>query len=159
MIRGYSLCLCLAAFLAVGAAPVARHVSAALDPSGAEKTEAVAPETLPPLLRGITLTEEQKAKVRDIVQSQLPAAQENLKRMLAIQQEMGRRILSPGSVEENQLESLLEQVLFLQNQLARQNLRTTLEIRSLLTPEQLAEGAKYREKLKDQRKGAEGKKK
>jgi len=147
--RGYFSCVVAALFAAaLGAVPV--YGGAAPESGGPEKMERANPESTLPLLRGVTLTDEQKTKVGEILQSQRPAAQETLKRILAIQNELGNRILYPGKLEEDQLAPLLEQVLFLRNQLARQNFRTTLEIRNLLTPEQLAQGAEYRERMKTQ---------
>jgi Spy/CpxP family protein refolding chaperone len=131
----------------------------AMEPGGGAKMEGTPSDTaLPLLLRGVNLTEEQKTKVREIMQSQRAPLAETYNRMRAAQAELGSRLLSAENLDESQLTSLLEQTLFMQNQLSRQSFRTTLEIRNLLTPEQLAQGAKYREQLKTQQKGSPEKK-
>jgi Spy/CpxP family protein refolding chaperone len=147
--RGYSSLVLAGLFTGV-LGGVSVYGGAAPETGSPEKVEAPSPENTLPLLRGVTLSDEQKTKVREILQSQRPAAQETLKRMLGVQYELGNRILYPGKLDEEQLAPLLEQLLFLQNQIQRQNFRTTLEIRNLLTPEQLAQGAEYRDRMKAQ---------
>jgi len=146
--RGYLTCV-LAALFAGILVTVSVYGGAVPETGSAEKMEG-GPENTLPILRGITLSEEQKTKVREILQGQRPVAQEAVKRMLAIQQELGNRILYPGKLDEDQLAPLLEQLLFVQNQIQRQNFRATLEVRNLLTPAQLAQGAEYRERMKAQ---------
>ena len=148
--KTYFSCL-VAVLVAAALGGVSAYGGAAPESEGPEKVEGAKPETMPPFLRGVTLTEEQKTKVREILQSQRPVPQETLKRMRAIQHELGNRIFYPGKLDEDQLASLFEQSLFLQNQFARQNFRTTLEIRNLLSPEQMAQGAEHREQMKAQR--------
>lgn len=147
--RSYFSCV-VAALFAAALGAVSVYGGAAPESGVPEKMERANPESTVQILRGVTLSDEQKTKVREILQSQRPATQETLKRMLAIQNELGNRLLFPGKLEEDQLSPLLEQLLFLQNQVQRQNFRTILEIRNLLTPEQLAQGAEYRERMKTQ---------
>ena len=147
--KTYFSCL-VAVLVAAALGGVSVYGGAAPESEGPEKIEETKPETMPPFLRGVTLTEEQKTKVHEILQSQRPAAQDTLKRILAIRNELGNRILYPGKLDEDQLAPLLEQLLFLQNQIQRQNFRTMLEIRNLLTPEQMAQGVEYRERMKAQ---------
>ena len=147
--KTYFSCL-VAVLVAAALGGVSAYGGAAPESEGPEKIEETKPETMPPFLRGVTLTEEQKTKVHEILQSQRSAAQDTLKRILAIRNELGNRILYPGKLDEDQLAPLLEQLLFLQNQIQRQNFRTMLEIRNLLTPEQMAQGVEYRERMKAQ---------
>jgi Spy/CpxP family protein refolding chaperone len=147
--KTYFSCL-VAVLVAAALGGVSVYGGAAPESEGPEKIEETKPETMPPFLRGVTLTEEQKTKVHEILQSQRPAAQDTMKRILAIRNELGNRILYPGKLDEDQLAPLLEQLLFLQNQIQRQNFRTMLEIRNLLTAEQMAQGVEYRERMKAQ---------
>ncbi|MGH7848383.1 MAG: Spy/CpxP family protein refolding chaperone [Candidatus Binatia bacterium] len=134
------------------------QVDPGMEPGGEAKTEGTPSGAgLRALLRGVNLTGEQKTKMQEILQSQRSGLQDTYNRMRATQNEIGKRLLSAENLDESQLTTLLEQTLFLQNQLARRSFRTMLDIRNLLTAEQLAQGAKYREQLKAQQKGSEEK--
>ena len=67
--------------------------------------------------------------------------------MRSIQSDMETKLLSAENLEETDLTAQIQQLSQLRNQLADENLKITLEIRKLLTPEQLAQAAQSREQM------------
>jgi Spy/CpxP family protein refolding chaperone len=101
----------------------------------------------PMLLRGVDLTDTQKAQVNEIMASHRSAIRDLLAEMRTVQSDIESKLLSAEYVEETDLTSQIQQLSQLRNQLADENLKITLEIRKLLTPEQLAQAARYREQM------------
>jgi protein CpxP len=102
---------------------------------------------LPMLLRGVELTADQKTQVREIMANHRSSFRELLGQLRSVQNEIENKILSPENVEVADLTAQIQQLSQLQNQLADENLKVTLEIRKLLTPEQLARAAQHKEQL------------
>jgi periplasmic protein CpxP/Spy len=101
----------------------------------------------PMLLRGVDLTDTQKDQVKEIVTSHRSTVRDQLTQMRSIQSDMETKLLSAENLEETDLTAQIQQLSQLRNQLADENLKITLEIRKLLTPEQLAQAAQSREQM------------
>ena len=99
----------------------------------------------PLFLRGVDLTADQKTQVQQIMGSHREVFRGLLDQLRSVHTEIESKLLSAGNVEEADLTVPIQQLSQLQNQLADENLKVTLEIRKLLTPEQLAQAAQYRE--------------
>jgi Spy/CpxP family protein refolding chaperone len=102
---------------------------------------------LPMLLRGVELTADQKTQVRDIMANHRASFRELLGQLRSVQNEIENKILSPDNVEAADLTAQIQQLSQLHSQLADENLKVTLEIRKLLTPEQLAQAAQHKEQM------------
>jgi Spy/CpxP family protein refolding chaperone len=98
-------------------------------------------------LRGANLTADQRSQVQQIIASHRPTFQELFGRLRAAQQELSNRLFSTGGLQEADLAPQVRQISLLRNQIAEENLRVALEIRSVLTPDQLAKAAQLRERM------------
>ena len=102
---------------------------------------------LPLLLRGIGLTAEQKAQVQKIVAGHHPTFRELSGQLRAAQEELASKLFAPGELQEGDLLPQLQRVAHLRNQLTQEGLKVVLEIRSVLTPEQLAKAERIKERM------------
>ena len=93
---------------------------------------------LPLLLRGANLTNDQKAQVKQIMANHRATFQSLFTQLRAAQDQMSNKLLSPGVVRDSDLAPQTQQIAQLRNQLADEGLRVVLEIRNLLTADQLA---------------------
>lgn len=112
--------------------------SAALDGTGI---------ALPLLLRGANLTPDQKAQVRQIMADHRATFRDLFRRLRAAQDQMANKIFSTEKLEQADLEPQAQQIAQVRNQLAEAGLRVVLEIRSILTPEQLAKASQLKSQM------------
>jgi Spy/CpxP family protein refolding chaperone len=98
-------------------------------------------------LRGVTLTDAQKDQIRGIEQAGWTQAKAGFEQMRGVHEQLMQRLLSPGSVSEADLAPLVQQEAQLRAQLDQQRLARELEIRQVLTPQQLAEAASKHQQL------------
>lgn len=103
--------------------------------------------TLPLLLRGANLTADQKTQVKQIVGNHRAAFQTLFSQLRAAQDQISGKLLSTEAVGEADLAPQLQQISTLRGQLAEEGLRVALEIRNLLTPDQLASAAQFRTQM------------
>lgn len=102
---------------------------------------------LPFLLRGVNLTAEQHARIQQIMANQHGAFRELFDQMGAVQEKLADKLFTPGRLQESDLSQLTQQLSQLRNQLAQEGLRVMLEVRGVLTPEQLAKAAELRQQM------------
>lgn len=98
-------------------------------------------------LRGVTLTDAQKEQVKSIEQAGWAQAKAGFEQMRGVHEQVMQRLLSPGSVSEADLAPLVQQEEQLRAQLDQQRLARALEIRQVLTPQQLAEAASKHQQM------------
>lgn len=103
--------------------------------------------TLPLLLRGANLTADQKTQVQQIVRSHRPTFQTLFSQLRSAQDQLSSKLLSAGAVSESDLAPQLQQISTLRSQLAEEGLRVALEIRNILTPDQLARAAQFKTQM------------
>ena len=101
----------------------------------------------PMLLRRLGLTPDQSRQVRDIMEKHRPKFQALFTEVRAANEAMASRLFSPGTVTAAELDPSIRQVASLREQLVREGANVALEIRTVLTPEQLAKAADIRQKL------------
>jgi Spy/CpxP family protein refolding chaperone len=107
--------------------------------------------TLPVLLRGANLTADQKTQVQQIMSNHRAAFQSLFSQLRAAQDQISSTLLSAGPVGESDVAPQLQQVSALRSQLAEEGLRVTLEIRNILTPDQLARAAQLKTQMQSLR--------
>jgi Spy/CpxP family protein refolding chaperone len=90
-------------------------------------------------LRGINLSDEQKAKVHQIQATNWEQTKPLIEQLRQLHKQLASQILGPGSVTAAQLQPLVQQEEQLRSKVDAQRLDRTLAIRALLTPEQLAQ--------------------
>jgi len=106
---------------------------------------------LPMLLRGANLTADQKAQMKQIMANHRANFQNLFSQLRAAQDQISGKLLSPGAVRETDLAPQTQQIAQLRNQLADEGLRVVLEIRSILTPDQLAKASQLKTQMQSLR--------
>ncbi|HTN71685.1 MAG TPA: Spy/CpxP family protein refolding chaperone [Methylomirabilota bacterium] len=102
---------------------------------------------LPMLLRGANLTADQKGQMKQIMANHRATFQDLFNQLRAAQEQMSNKLLSPGAVRDTDLAPQTQQIAQLRNQLADEGLRVVLEIRSILTPDQLAKASQLKAQM------------
>ncbi len=107
--------------------------------------------TLPLLLRGANLTPDQKAQVKQIMANHRATFQSLFSQLRAAQDQISSTLLSTAAVSESDVAPQLQQVTALRSQLATEGLRVALEIRNILTPDQLNNAAQFKTQMQSLR--------
>ena len=102
---------------------------------------------LPLLLRGVKLTDEQRTQVQKIMSSHRPTFEKLFKQLREVQEEMSNKLLASGKIQEQDLAPQVQKMVQLRSQLAQEGLKSVLEVRAILTPEQLAKAAKLKQRM------------
>jgi len=102
---------------------------------------------LPLLLRGANLTPEQKTQVHHIMDTHRATFQTLFGQLRTAQGEVTNKLFAPGEIKAEDLTSQVQQVTQLWGQLLQEGLKTALEVRGVLTPEQLTKAAQRRDRL------------
>lgn len=108
------------------------------------------------LLRGVGLTEDQQAQVRQIVASHRPQLESLGAQLRTAHEALRARLLAPDPVTAADLAPYTQPLEQLRAQMAQESLQVWLEVRAILTPEQLARAAQVRERLGQLRSEARG---
>jgi len=99
------------------------------------------------MIRAANLTPEQQAKVHGILSTHRAATRPLVEQLRQVQQELGAKLLAPGPLRPADLQPQLGRVGQLRDQLAQDGALAALEVRAVLTPEQLARAAQTKERL------------
>ena len=102
---------------------------------------------LPLLLRGANLTSDQKAQVQQIISNHRATLRDLFSQLRAAQDQMANKLFSAARLQEADLAPQVQQIAQLRNQLAEEGLRVVLEIRGILTPEQLAKASQRKAQM------------
>lgn len=103
------------------------------------------------MIRAANLTPEQQTRVRAILSAHRAAARPLIEQLRQAQQELGGKLLAPGPVQVADLQPQLQRISQLRDQLAHDSASAALEVRAVLTPEQLARVAQTKERLRQLR--------
>ena len=106
---------------------------------------------LPMLLRSANLTADQKTQVRQIMANHRAAFRDLFNQLRAVQQDMSTKLFSTGAVQEADLTADNQQIAALRSQLAQEGLKVVLEIRNILTTDQLTSVAQRYQQLQSVR--------
>jgi Spy/CpxP family protein refolding chaperone len=109
------------------------------------------PMPLMMLTRQANLTSDQQAKVHNIMRSNFSQAQPLLKQLRSVHDQIADKLMSTGTVSASDLAPLQAQETQIQQQLDSQMVSTALQIRGLLSPEQLTRIANLHNQLKSLR--------
>lgn len=107
--------------------------------------------SLPTLVRGVGLTEAQQSQVKQIVASHQPQFQALVGQLRTAHEQLAAKLYTPGPVKAEELAPLLEQIGQLRSRLAQEGVQVALEVRGVLTPEQLAKAGQIRQRLNELR--------
>lgn len=115
---------------------------------------------LPMVLRGANLTPEQESQVREILKAHRPESRAYWEQLRATQEEIADKLFAPGTVQTEDLAPQLQRIAQVRQQMLQESLKVSLEVRALLTPEQLAKALQLKDGLralrKEERKLLEG---
>lgn len=103
------------------------------------------------MIRAADLTPEQQTRVRAILSAHRATARPLIEQLRQAQQELGGKLLAPGPVQAADLQPQLQRIGQLRDQLAQDSAGAALEVRAVLTPEQLARVAQTKERLRQLR--------
>jgi Spy/CpxP family protein refolding chaperone len=106
---------------------------------------------LPLLVKGAGLTEVQQAQLKQLVTShrlRFDALQGQLR---TAREQLVEKLYSPGPLKTDDLTSLTQPIGKLRESLAHESLQVALEVRKMLTPEQLAKAKQRRQRLNELR--------
>src|SRR5881296_2681156 len=102
-------------------------------------------------LHSLNLTPDQRAQAQSILSTYRSSAGPIIQQLRQTQSGLGDKLLAPGQLQAADLQSQLQQIGQLRTQLLQLSAQATLEVRSLLTPDQLSAAAQTKDKLRDLR--------
>jgi Spy/CpxP family protein refolding chaperone len=103
---------------------------------------------LPLLIRAAKLTPEQDEKVRAILTNHRTVSRNTVEQLRRAQDELADKLLGAAPVQVADLQPLLKQIAALREQLLQDSAQIALEVRSVLTPEQLERAGQVRGRMK-----------
>jgi Spy/CpxP family protein refolding chaperone len=109
------------------------------------------PMPLMMMLKQLNLTPDQQTKVHEIMASNFAEAKPLMKQLGDIHEQIADKLMSSGPVSSSDIEPLQQQENQIHQELDEQMLSTALQIRGLLTPEQLIKASDLHKKLKSLR--------
>ena len=108
------------------------------------------PPMIPPMLmmmQAAHLTADQQNQVNQIVQSNHSQTASLIQQLESVHEQIANKLLAPGTVSASDLAPLEEQAAQLDAQIQQQALNASVQIRVLLTPDQVARMAQFHEKM------------
>jgi Spy/CpxP family protein refolding chaperone len=99
------------------------------------------------ILQGIKLTPDQETQVRNILEKKHADLRDLFDQLRAAQDALTTKLLSPGALSDSDMKPLLARTLQARQQLAERSLATMLEVRAVLTRDQLAQAASKRARI------------
>ena len=119
--------------------------------SGDARSSLASGRTLPILLRSANLTPEQRAQVQAILASRRAGIRALIRDVQHAQDELADKLLTPGSLQVSDVQPQLSKIGKLRDRLLHDSAQVTLEIRALLTPEQISRAGLVKDKLRQLR--------
>ena len=107
--------------------------------------------TSPFMLRSLGLTDAQRTQVRQIVTNHRPRFQELNRELRDMRTQLNDKLLATGAVQPADLTPITQRIGQLREQLSAESLQVALEIRNILTPEQIAKAADVRRRMNELR--------
>jgi len=103
------------------------------------------------ILRGVGLTDAQRDEVRQILASHRPRFQALRGQIRTLTTQLTDKLYAAGAVSADEASAIRQQISQLRDQLGQEGLQTALEIRNVLTPDQLAKAAQIRQRMQELR--------
>jgi len=102
-------------------------------------------------LTGVQLTDAQREQVHQLMHTSFTQIKPLEQQLHTLYQQIGDQMASTASVDQAQLTSLLQRAEQVRGEIDQQHLETALQVRALLTPEQLAQAAQAHQQLQSLR--------
>jgi len=106
---------------------------------------------LPFLIRAVNLTPEQNTRVRAILSSHRTATRSTMEQLRKAQEELADKLITPGQVQAADVQPQLQQIGQLREQLLHDSAQIALDVRAILTPEQLAKAGQVKTRMQQLR--------
>ena len=103
------------------------------------------------LFKGAALTPDQETRVKAILAAHRANARDLMRQLRAAREGVVDKLVAPGAVAAGDLEPLRQQITQLEEQLSQDRLGVALEIRALLTPDQLAKAQRVKDRFRELR--------
>jgi Spy/CpxP family protein refolding chaperone len=100
------------------------------------------------LLYKVGLTDAQKSQVKDILTAHRPTLKSLRSQLQANREAIADKLLGPGVLQEADLQPFAQEANGLRDQLAQEWFKVMIEVRGILTPEQLAQAAQLKDQLR-----------
>lgn len=104
---------------------------------------------LPHLLKKLDLTDDQQAKVDQIMAAHRPTFQSLFSEMKTAHDGLAGKLFTPGTVTASDVAPQAAQISHVREQLMQEGLAVALEVRNVLTSEQLAKASELHAKMKE----------
>ena len=102
---------------------------------------------LPLMLKKLDLTAEQDTQVQNIMATHRDAFKALFTKLEAAHEEMANKFFTPGQLSAADLASQTQVVSQIREQLMNEGLKVALEVREVLTPDQLAKAAQLKDQM------------
>lgn len=131
--------------------------SVGMVPSGGTTMPDARPAGLPPsdgammlplLLRSASLSPEQDTRVRQIINKGRLTTQTLVEQLKQAEDKLADQIVSVGPLRASDVQPQLDRIIQLRQQLLQEAARVSLEIRSVLTPDQLARAQQVKDRMR-----------
>jgi Spy/CpxP family protein refolding chaperone len=103
---------------------------------------------LPLVLKGVDLTDAQEKRVQEIMAAHRARLRTLFSELQATHKDLGDKLFAPGDVRLEDFTPQLQQMGQLREQLMQEGLKAAVEVRNLLTPEQLAKAAAIKDRMR-----------
>jgi Spy/CpxP family protein refolding chaperone len=103
---------------------------------------------LPLVLKSIDLTKEQEKQVHEIMTAHHATFRPLFSELQATQKDLVDKLFAPEDVQATDLTAQMQRMAQLREQLTEEGLKVALEVRRLLTPEQLAKAAEIKDRMR-----------
>ena len=108
-----------------------------------------APGTMLPLvLKGVDLTAEQEQHVHDIMKAHRATFRALFRELQGAHKDVADKLFAPGNVQAEELATQMQRVAQLREQLMQEGLKVALEVRGVLTTEQLTKAAEIKDRMR-----------
>jgi Spy/CpxP family protein refolding chaperone len=99
------------------------------------------------LFSKVGLTDDQKVQMKAVMERHRPAFQQLRQQLHAARAQITDKLLSPGPISSTDQQSLIELEAPLLEQLVQEGISTVVDLRALLTPDQLVHAAQTKDQL------------
>jgi Spy/CpxP family protein refolding chaperone len=103
---------------------------------------------LPLVLKGIELTDAQEKRVQEIMAAHRATFRTLFSELQAAHKDLADKLFAPGNVRLEDFTTQTQRLAQLRDQLMQEGLKVAIEVRELLTPEQLAKAAEIKDRMR-----------
>ena len=101
------------------------------------------------LFKGAGLTPDQETRIKAILAAHRTNARDLMRQLHLAREGVVDKLFAPGAVAAGDLEPLRQQIAQLEEQLSQDRLGAALEIRALLTPDQLTKAQRLKDRVRE----------